>query len=332
MSFLTDKPVVVTGCAGFLGTAVVGILQSHSCRKIVVSRKADYNLVDMQDVKRLYKDAQPDVVIHLAASVGGIGANLHHPGKFFYDNIMMGIQMMEVGRHSGLEKFVAVGTVCSYPKFAPIPFHVDDFWGGYPEETNAPYGLAKKMLAVQSQAYRIQYGFNSIFLLQLNLYGPGDNSDEQSSHVIPAFIHKSVQAQRRGLERITFWGTGSATREFLYVTDAAKAIVLASEKYNDSTPLNIGTGQEIRINDVWEIIQREVGYRGKVQWNHEMPDGQPRRCLDVQSMKERLEFFPEMTLEEGLKNTIHWYESECLDTPVSGNSQHEKPVVRHTIS
>ena len=269
--------------------------------------------------------------MHLAASVGGIGTNLQYPGKFFYDNMMMGIQMMEIGGQRGLEKFVAVGTVCSYPKLTPIPFHVDDFWDGYPEETNAPYGLAKKMLAVQSQAYRTQYGFNSIFLLPSNLYGPGDNFDEQSSHVIPAFIHKCIRAQREGLEHITLWGTGSATREFLYVTDAAKAIVLASEKYNDSYPLNIGTGQEICIKDLWGIIQDEIGFRGEVHWNSEMPDGQPRRCLDVRSMKEYLQFSPEMSLVDGLKNTIRWYTSEYLVKPVYGNTNNKKPVVMHHI-
>jgi GDP-L-fucose synthase len=326
LSYWKNKCVVVTGGAGFLGTVVVDLLQNQSCRNIVVPRKAEYNLVDMQDVTRLYEDAQPDVVIHLAASVGGIGANLQNPGKFFYDNIMMGTQMMEVGRQKRLEKFVAVGTVCSYPKFTPIPFHVDDFWGGYPEETNAPYGLAKKMLAIQSQAYRTQYGFNSIFLLPANLYGPGDNFDEQSSHVIPAFIHKCVQARRRGLKKITLWGTGSATREFLYVADAAKAIVLASEQYNDSYPLNIGTGQEIGIKDLWEIIQGEVGYCGEVIWNSEMPDGQPRRCLDVRAMKRLLNFSPEITLENGLKHTIRWYESHCLEEAVPGSNKKEKTV------
>lgn len=322
---------MVTGGAGFLGTAVVEILQQKSCRKIFVPRKTNYDLVEMENVKRLYKDAQPDVVIHLAASVGGIGANLQNPGTFFYENIMMGTQMMEVGRQIGLEKFVAVGTVCSYPKYTPIPFHVDDLWNGYPEETNAPYGLAKKMLAVQSQAYRTQYQFNSIFLLPANLYGPGDNFDEQSSHVIPAFIHKCVQARRMGMERITLWGTGAATREFLYVTDAAKAIVLAAEKYNDWLPLNLGTGQEIRIKDLWEIIKGEVGYRGEVEWNHHMPDGQPRRCLDVSAMKEQLQFFPEITLEEGLKNTIIWYDHQFTEKPVPVINKCEKSLETYNV-
>ena len=323
--------MVVTGGAGFLGSAVVTLLQQESCRTVFVPRKTDYNLVEMRDVTRLYEDAQPDVVIHLAASVGGIGANLKNPGTFFYENIMMGTQMMEMGRRSGLEKFVAVGTVCSYPKLTPIPFRVDDIWNGYPEETNAPYGLAKKMLAVQSQAYRTQYQFNSIFLLPANLYGPGDNFDEQSSHVIPAFIHKCTQAQRTGAKRVTLWGTGAATREFLYVTDAAKAIVLASEKYNDSYPLNLGTGQEIRIKDLWEIIKRETGYCGEVEWNSLMPDGQPRRCLDVRAMKEQLQFYPETSLTQGLKNTIDWYEQQWSETTIPEFMKWEQPIEKNSV-
>jgi GDP-L-fucose synthase len=264
----------------------------------------------MKDVYRLYDDARPDIVIHLAASVGGIGANMQNPGSFFYENLMMGTQMMEVGRQRKIWKFIAMGTVCSYPKITSVPFREEDLWNGYPEETNAPYGLAKKMMLVQSQAYRAQYNFNSIFLLPANLYGPRDNFNEQSSHVIPALIQKSIQARRTGQKRIRLWGTGEASREFLYVTDAAKAIVLASEGYAESQPLNIGNGQEIKIKDLFAIIQCLTKFKGEVDWNAEMPDGQPRRSLHISRMKEELGFSAVVSLEDGLRKTIEWYEKE----------------------
>ncbi len=320
MAYFHNKRVMVTGGAGFLGRAVVELLQRESCQQIIVPRKNEYDLVQMKDVQRVYKEARPDVVIHLAAAVGGIGANMASPGSFFYENLMMGVQMMEVGRQQNIEKFVAVGTVCSYPKFTRLPFQEDDFWNGYPEETNAPYGLAKKMLAVQSQAYRAQYKFNSIFLLPANLYGPRDNFDEQTSHVIPALIRKCFQARRNNMKCITFWGTGEATREFLYVTDAAKAIVLATEKYQDSHPLNLGTGKDIQVKDLWEIIKQQIGYDGEVKWDHDMPDGQPRRCLDVSAMETLLDFTPSVSLKDGLMRTIQWYEKHSLTSSYAEKS------------
>ena len=274
----------------------------------------------MDAVKQLYSDAKPDIVIHLAAKVGGIGANRENPGKFFYDNLMMGAQMMEVGRQADIEKFVALGTVCAYPKFTPVPFKEENLWNGYPEETNAPYGLAKKMLLVQSQGYRQQYGFNSIFLLPVNLYGPGDNFDPNSSHVIPALIKKCIDAQResslRGAKRrsnlipsITIWGTGKATREFLYVEDAAKAIVLATEKYNKSDPVNIGAGFERSIKDLVNLIVKLTGFKGKIIWDKTKPDGQPRRCLDTSRAVKEFGFKAKIKFEEGLAQTIKWYKN-----------------------
>ncbi len=324
MTFWNNKRVVVTGGGGFLGSHVVDLLEEENCLEIVVPRKTQYDLVHMKDVYRLYDDARPDIVIHLAASVGGIGANMQNPGSFFYENLMMGTQMMEVGRQCHIEKFIAMGTVCAYPKFTPVPFREEDLWNGYPEETNAPYGLAKKMLAVQSQAYRTQYNFNSIFLLPANLFGPRDNFNEQSSHVIPALIQKCIQARRTGQERILLWGTGEASREFLYVTDAAKAIILASERYAESKPLNLGNGQEIRIKDLLEIIQRLTKFKGKVDWNSEMPDGQPRRSLNISKMEENLGFSPVVSLEDGLRKTIEWYEKKVpgqfFECAVQGSS------------
>jgi GDP-L-fucose synthase len=310
MSWFQKKRIVVTGGAGFLGSHVVRKLEERGCKEVFVPRSRVYNLVEMEAVKRLYKDSRPDVVIHLAARVGGIGANMKDPGSFFYDNLMMGVQMMEQGRLSGLEKFVAVGTICAYPKFAPVPFREEDLWNGYPEETNAPYGLAKKMLLVQSQAYRQQYDFNSIFLLPVNLYGPGDNFDLESSHVIPALIRKVVDAKEKGDKRIVAWGTGRPTREFLCVEDAAQAIVLATEKYNKPEPVNLGAGFEISIKSLVELVCELTGFHGSIEWDASQPDGQPRRSLDTSRAKKEFGFEAKTDFREGLKRTIDSYLKE----------------------
>lgn len=306
-SFWSDKRVVVTGGAGFLGSFVVEHLRTKGCRQIIVPRSRDYDLVEMEAVRRLYADTTPDVLIHLAARVGGIGANQANPGRFFYENLMMGSQLIEIGRQRGLGKLVAIGTICAYPKFAPIPFQEDDIWAGYPEETNAPYGLAKKMMLVQSQAYRQQYGFNSIVLFPVNLYGPHDNFDLQTSHVIPALIRKCVEARDTGASEIVLWGDGTPTREFLYVEDAAEGILLAAEQYDDSRPLNLGTGEEISINGLATMIATEVGYTGRIAWDKTKPNGQPRRCLDVSRIKQTIGFQAKHTLRDGLKKTIAWF-------------------------
>jgi len=305
--WLATKRIVVTGGAGFLGSNVVKKLDERGCKKIFVPRSRDYNLVEMEAVKRLYSDTKPDIVIHLAARVGGIGANMNNPGSFFYENLMMGVQLIEAGRQAGIEKFVAIGTICAYPKFTPVPFKEENLWNGYPEETNAPYGLAKKMLLVQSQAYRQQYGFNAIYLLPVNLYGPGDNFDPESSHVIPALIKKVLEAKDKGESRITAWGSGKPTREFLYVDDAAEGIVLATEKYNKSDPVNLGAGFEISIKDLAQMICRLSGFDGKIEWDSSKPDGQPRRCLDTSRAKKEFGFVAKMDFREGLKRTIEWY-------------------------
>ncbi len=318
MSYLENKRITVTGGAGFLGKNIVGKLKEKGCGDIFVPRSKDYDLVKMEDVRRLYADADPDIVIHLAAVVGGIGANMENPGRFFYDNLMMGVQMMEQGRLNGLEKFVAVGTICCYPKFTPVPFKEENLWNGYPEETNAPYGLAKKMMLVQSHAYRQQYDFNSIFLLPVNLYGPGDNFDPCSSHVIPALIKKCFEAIDSGSDSIIVWGTGKATREFLYVRDAAEAIVLAAEKYNKSEPVNIGAGFEISIKDLVDLIVNITGFSGEVIWDDSKPDGQPRRCLDVSRAEREFGFRAKMGFEEGLKRTVEWYEENRMQ--MQGNT------------
>jgi GDP-L-fucose synthase len=316
MSFWSNKRILVTGGAGFLGSFVVEKLRERGCKDVYVPRSKDYNLVEMEAVKKIYRDAKPDIVIHLAARVGGIGANLANPGKFFYDNLMMGVQMMEVGRQVGIEKFVAIGTICAYPKFTPVPFKEEDLWNGYPEETNAPYGLSKKMLLVQAQAYRQQYGFNAIYLLPVNLYGPKDNFDPESSHVIPALIKKMVDAmyepnkpnKRKELhDTITVWGTGKATREFLYVEDCVKAILLAAEKYNKPDPINIGAGFEISIKELVELIAKLTGFKGEIVWDTSKPDGQPRRMLDTSRAEREFGFKAKTSLEEGLKKTIEWY-------------------------
>ena len=298
---------MVTGGAGFLGTYVVSILQECSCKDVFIPVKDDYDLVKMEDVRRLYKDAKPDIVIHLAAKVGGIGANRENPGSFFYDNLMMGVQLMEVGRQENLEKFVALGTICSYPRNTPVPFREEDLWNGYPEETNAPYGLAKKMLLVQAQAYRRQYGFNAIFLMPVNLYGPYDNFDPDSSHVIPAIIKKCFDAIKHNEKEIVVWGTGKATREFLYAGDAAEGILLAAEKYNNPDPVNIGAGFEISIKDLVDLIVKLTGFKGNIIWDSSKPDGQPRRCLDTSRAEREFGFRAKTGFEEGLKKTVEWY-------------------------
>jgi GDP-L-fucose synthase len=305
--YFADKRAVVTGGAGFLGRFVTEGLKQRGCRQIEIPRIEEYDLVKLEDVVRMYETMRPDVVIHLAAVVGGIGANREHPGDFFYKNLMMGVQLIEQARLHKIAKFVAIGTVCAYPKFTPVPFKEEDLWIGYPEETNAPYGLAKKMLLVQSQAYRQQYGFNSIFLLPVNLYGPGDNFDPASSHVIPALIKKCVDAVQAGADHIDVWGTGQVSREFLYVADAAEAILLATEHYNESDPVNLGAGREIRIKDLTELIARLTGFSGQIRWDSSKPDGQPRRCLDVSRAKARFGFEAKTPFEEGLRQTIEWY-------------------------
>ncbi|HEG42713.1 MAG TPA: GDP-L-fucose synthase [Phycisphaerales bacterium] len=305
--YFEDRRIVVTGGAGFLGSYITEKLEKRGCKNILIPTIEEYDLVDLADIKRMYDDMKPDVVIHLAAVVGGIGANREHPGEFFYKNLMMGVQLIEEARLRDLEKFVAIGTVCAYPKFTPVPFKEDDIWDGYPEETNAPYGLAKKMLLTQSQAYRQEYDFNSIFLLPVNLYGPRDNFRPDSSHVIPAIIKKCVDAIDSGADSIECWGTGSASREFIYADDAAEGILLATEHYNESDAVNIGAGFEITIKDLIEKIVKLTGFSGEIVWDPSQPDGQPRRCLDTTRAKERFNFQAKTNFDEGLKATIDWY-------------------------
>jgi len=304
---LKNKKIIVTGGTGFLGKFVVKKLSERGCRDIFVPRIEEYDLRDNDVIKRMYSEFKADIVIHLAAVVGGIGANRENPGSFFYDNLIMGIQLIEQARLNGIEKFVALGTICAYPKFTPVPFREENLWNGYPEETNAPYGLAKKMLLVQSQAYRQQYGFNCIFLLPVNLYGPGDNFDPKSSHVIPALIKKFYEAKTGNEDEVVVWGTGKATREFLYVEDCAEAIALAAELYNKSDPVNIGAGFEISIKDLAEKIKSLTGFKGKIVWDTTKPDGQPRRCLDTSRAQKEFGFKAKTNFDEGLKNTIDWY-------------------------
>jgi len=306
-NFFKDKRVVVTGGDGFLGSYISEKLRKRNCKNILIPKIEDYNLVKLDDINRMYADMKPEIVIHLAAVVGGIGANREHPGRFFYENLMMGVQLIEQARLRKVPKFVAIGTICAYPKFTPVPFKEEDLWKGYPEDTNAPYGLAKKMLLVQSQAYRQEYGFNSIFLLPVNLYGPGDNFEPESSHVIPALIKKCVDAVEKRQEHITCWGTGKVSREFIYVDDAAEAILLAAEHYNKPEPVNIGAGFEITIKDLVEKIAKFTSFKGEIKWDSSKPDGQPRRCLDTSKAEKEFNFTAKTPFEEGLKETVDWY-------------------------
>lgn len=307
----TGKRVTVTGGRGFLGTPVVRMIEEAGGSATTFS-SSEFNLTRQSDVARMYRDLRPQVVIHLAARVGGIGANRDNPGSFFYENAIMGIEVMEQARLNGVSKFVQVGTVCAYPKFAPIPFAEDDLWNGYPEETNAPYGLAKKMLLVQAQAYRQQYGFNGIYLLPVNLYGPGDSLDLHNSHVIPALIRKCVEAAKAGAESVEVWGTGTATREFLYVDDAARAIVLATEHYDKSDPVNLGSSQEISIRDLVALIVELTGYQGELRFDPSKPDGQPRRKLNVERAKREFGFVAETGFRAGLESTIKWFRAATV--------------------
>ena len=312
MSFWTDNRFVVTGGAGFLGARVVEALRQRGAGSIFVPRSAQYDLREREAVLDLLNDATPDVIIHLAAVVGGIGANRAHPADFLYANLMMGTQLIHEAWKAGVKKFVTIGTVCAYPKFTPVPFHEDDLWKGYPEETNAPYGLAKKMLLVQGQAYREQYGFDAIYLLPTNLYGPADNFDLETSHVIPALIRKFSEAKQRGASQVVAWGTGSPTREFLYVDDAAEGIALATERFNKPDPINLGSGFEISIKDLTETIAETVGYEGEVVWDASKPDGQPRRALDTSRADAEFGFRAQVGFREGLERTVRWYEQTLV--------------------
>jgi len=311
MNNLQNKRIVITGGTGFLGRYVVEELQKCGCTTIFAPTHKEYDLVVLEDVKKLYSDASPEILIHLAAMVGGIGENQAHPGKLFYENAIMGIQIIEEARRFGLKKIVITGTICAYPKFTPVPFKEADLWNGYPEETNAPYGLAKKMLLVQAQAYRQQYGLNAIYLLPVNLYGPGDNFNTATSHVIPAIIRKVYEARKQKLDHITLWGSGRPTREFLFVADAARGIVLATDTYNKPDPVNLGSGWEISISDLAIIICRLMEFKGAIYWDTSKPDGQPRRCLDVRKAETEFGFKASTSFEEGLKQTITWYEQNA---------------------
>jgi GDP-L-fucose synthase len=308
---LKEKNVIVTGGAGFLGNNVIKKLHERGCKNIFIPTIEEYDLRDLDAIKKMYSTAKASVVIHLAATVGGIGANIGSPGSFFYDNLIMGISLIEQARLSNIEKFVIIGTTCAYPKNTPVPFKEDDIWDGYPDPTNAPYGLAKKMLMVQSQAYRQQYGFNSIFLLPVNLYGPGDNFNPNTSHVVPALIKKFYDAKTSNRPEVFIWGTGKATREFLYIEDCAEGIVSATEKYDKSDPVNLGTGLETSIKDLSEMIRDLIDYTGKIVWDSSKPDGQPRRCLDVTRAKKEFGFTTKTDLKEGLKKAIDWYIAHC---------------------
>jgi GDP-L-fucose synthase len=309
--FFQSRRIAVTGGAGFLGRALVERLERRGCVSPFVPRSRDYDLRSERGVREFLADSRPDVIIHLAAVVGGIGANQANPGRFFYDNLIMGTQLIEQSRNAGAAKFVCVGTICAYPKHTPVPFRESELWNGYPEETNAPYGLAKKVLLVQLQAYREQYGFNGVYLLPVNLYGPGDNFDLESSHVIPALIRKCVEARRAKYPEVNCWGTGSATREFLYVDDCAEGILLAAERYDDGEPVNLGSGREIAIRELAELIREKTGYEGRLTWDTARPDGQPRRCLDTSRARERFGFVARTPLEQGLERTVEWFEQQA---------------------
>ena len=310
MTLLRDKKIIVTGGGGFLGSFVLAGLRERGCvDNVYVPRRAEWDLRDRDHIVRLMREQEPEVIIHLAGLVGGIGANRAKPGEFFYDNAIMGIQLIEYARQHRVGKFVALGTICAYPKFTPVPFTESDLWNGYPEETNAPYALAKKMMLVQAQAYRDQYGYNAIFLLPVNLYGPRDNFAPESSHAIPALIRKCVEARDAGRAEITLWGDGTPTREFLYAADAAEGILLATERYDGPEPVNLGTSREISIRDLAALIARETGFRGRIVWDTTKPNGQPRRCLDTRRAKELFGFEPRTSFEQGLRETIAWYEA-----------------------
>jgi GDP-L-fucose synthase len=317
MGSWSDQSVMVTGGAGFLGSFLVEKLRAAGCQNIFVPLIEEYDLRNRQDIRRAMEFSRPDLIIHLAAVVGGIGANRMHPGKYFYDNLIMGVELIEAARIHGIEKFVALGTICAYPKFTPVPFREEDLWNGYPEETNAPYGLAKKMLLVQSQSYREEYGFNSIFLLPVNLYGPRDHFDLETSHVIPALIRKCLEATERGDLEITCWGDGSATREFLFVEDCAEGILLAAERYNESQPVNLGAGFEISIRDLVRKIAALTGFSGKICWDASKPNGQPRRMLDTSRAERLFGFKASTSLDDGIKKTIEWYRT-------AGYKQHQR--------
>jgi len=310
---LSKKRICITGGAGFLGTHLIKKLAAKGAKDIFIPTIEEYDLVKLADIQRMLNDSKPDVVIHLAAHVGGIGANMAKPAEFFYDNLMMGVQLIHESWRSGVEKFVAIGTICAYPKFTPVPFKEEKLWDGYPEETNAPYGLAKKMLLVQSQAYRQQYGYNSIFLLPVNLYGPGDNFNPESSHVIPALIRKCLEAKARGDAQIFAWGDGTPTREFIYVEDAAEGICLATERYDSSEPVNIGSSFEISIKDLIEKIAHMTGFEGKIVWDTTKPNGQPRRKLDISRAESAFGFKAKTDFDKGLQNTINWYIQKRVD-------------------
>jgi GDP-L-fucose synthase len=318
MTFWTENRFVVTGGAGFLGSRVVDALQQRGADRVFVPRSADYDIRNYEAVMDLLSDTRPDIIIHLAAVVGGIGANRARPADFFYENLMMGTQLFHEAWRTGVKKFVTIGTVCAYPKFTPVPFHEESLWDGYPEETNAPYGLAKKMLLVQGQAYRQQYDFNSIYLLPTNLYGPRDNFDLETSHVIPALIRKFIEAKERGDQQVTAWGTGSPTREFLYVDDAAEGILLATERYDKPDPVNIGSGQEISIRSLTELVAELVGFEGEVVWDTSKPDGQPRRGLDTSRAEQEFGFRAKTSFREGLARTVEWYQQERLKAAPQG--------------
>lgn len=308
---LTKKRITVTGGKGFLGTHLGRKLkEERKCPNVMIADLPEYDLRTLDGIKKMFKDQKPDIIIHLAAVVGGIGANKENPGKFFYDNAIMGIQLMHEAYLRGIEKFVALGTICCYPKFTPVPFKEKNLWNGYPEETNAPYGLAKKLLLVQSQAYRQQYGFNSIFLMPVNLYGPGDNFDLKSSYVIPALIKKCIDAKKNGDDRIVVWGTDEASREFLYVADLAEALILATEKYDKPEPVNLGAGFEIKIKDLIELIAKITGFKGRIVWDSSKPDGQPRRMLDTTKAEKEFGFKAKTDFKIGLKNTIKWFQKK----------------------